>query len=80
MKRKVSGGESIEKLRSELPSTDFRVRGFAWLWRNAERLYVHVRHHNHCGRCARVLTVPESIDLGLGPVCASAPHRAQRAA
>lgn len=30
-----------------------------------------LRHAGRCGRCGRVLTVPESIDSGLGPVCAS---------
>jgi hypothetical protein len=29
-----------------------------------------VRHENHCGRCGRTLTHPESIDLGIGPECA----------
>lgn len=29
-----------------------------------------VRHEGRCGRCARPLTVPESIDRGLGPECA----------
>jgi hypothetical protein len=29
-----------------------------------------VRHAGRCGRCGRVLTVPESIDSGIGPVCA----------
>ncbi len=28
-----------------------------------------VRHEGKCGRCGRKLTTPESIDLGLGPVC-----------
>ena len=27
-------------------------------------------HHNRCGRCGRLLTVPESIRSGLGPECA----------
>ena len=27
-------------------------------------------HEGQCGRCGRVLTVPESIKTGLGPVCA----------
>lgn len=26
-------------------------------------------HEGHCGRCGRSLTTPESIKLGLGPVC-----------
>jgi len=30
-----------------------------------------VRHEGKCGRCGRTLTVPESIDRGIGPECAS---------
>jgi hypothetical protein len=30
-----------------------------------------VRHEGRCGRCGRTLTVPESIDLGIGPECAA---------
>jgi Family of unknown function (DUF6011) len=30
-----------------------------------------VHHENKCGRCGRTLTVPESINLGIGPECAS---------
>lgn len=29
-----------------------------------------VWHEGNCGRCGRRLTVPESIERGLGPVCA----------
>ncbi len=29
-----------------------------------------VHHEGTCGMCARPLTTPESIELGLGPVCA----------
>lgn len=28
-----------------------------------------VRHEGRCGRCGRTLTVPESIDAGIGPEC-----------
>lgn len=28
-------------------------------------------HRNLCGRCGRTLTVPESVERGLGPFCAS---------
>lgn len=28
-----------------------------------------IEHNGHCGRCGRVLTTPESIKTGLGPVC-----------
>jgi len=27
------------------------------------------RHEGHCGKCGRTLTVPESIDRGIGPEC-----------
>jgi hypothetical protein len=30
-----------------------------------------VYHEGRCGRCNRKLTVPESIETGLGPECAS---------
>lgn len=30
-----------------------------------------LRHEGRCGRCGRRLTVPESIDTGLGPTCAA---------
>lgn len=29
-----------------------------------------IRHEGKCGRCGRRLTVPESIDSGIGPECA----------
>jgi hypothetical protein len=29
-----------------------------------------IRHEGRCGRCARLLTTPESIDRGIGPECA----------
>jgi len=32
---------------------------------------VQVYHHGRCGRCGRVLTVPSSIECGLGPECAA---------
>lgn len=28
-----------------------------------------IRHAGRCGRCGRLLTVPESIETGLGPEC-----------
>jgi hypothetical protein len=30
-----------------------------------------VHHEGRCGRCGRVLTVPESLETGLGPECAA---------
>lgn len=66
-------GEFKLTAKSKLPMDDKRVMGFAWLVRSMNHLsafpHVEARHHNHCGRCGCLLTVPESIDTGLGPVC-----------
>jgi hypothetical protein len=35
-----------------------------------ETVSLEVRHEGRCGRCGRALTVPESIDRGIGPECA----------
>jgi len=29
-----------------------------------------IRHEGHCGKCGKTLTVPASIDSGIGPECA----------
>lgn len=48
-------------------------QGFKWFWRNlhngGDLDQVEVWHEGRCGRCSRVLTVPESIETGLGPIC-----------
>lgn len=54
-----------------------------WFLRQLERdelpKSVVFRHEGRCGRCARALTTPASVDTGLGPDCAEAlgvPHEA----
>ena len=32
-------------------------------------------HMGYCGRCGRALTVPKSVEQGLGPYCASIPDK-----
>jgi hypothetical protein len=56
----------------QAPST----RGFHWLVAciNTERdisEQAELLHSGRCGACGRKLTTPESIQSGLGPVCAS---------
>lgn len=34
-----------------------------------------MQHAGKCGRCGRTLTVPESIESGIGPECAKIMHR-----
>jgi uncharacterized protein DUF6011 len=49
-------------------------KAFAWFWNvqhNGDQGNLLVRHEGRCGRCGRTLTVPESIDAGIGPECAS---------
>lgn len=48
---------------------------FKWVWahRNDPTLTekVEIHHEGRCCRCGRKLTVPESIESGIGPECAS---------
>lgn len=44
---------------------------FHWFAKNMEHAAVEVWHEGACGKCGRKLTVPESIESGLGPTCAS---------
>jgi len=43
---------------------------FSWFMKHLEDSRVEVWHEGRCGRCGRTLTVPESIESGLGPICA----------
>jgi hypothetical protein len=49
------------------------VRGFRYMWTHlyADNMPPNmvIRHEGKCGRCGRTLTVPESIDRGIGPEC-----------
>ena len=51
------------------------VKTFTWFHRNLMlgkvSNLVEVWHEGRCGRCGRKLTVPESVEAGLGPECAS---------
>lgn len=61
--------------KSRLPITSLPVLAFRWVFEKLragiEPVGVEIWHAGRCGRCGRVLTVPESIELGLGPECAS---------
>lgn len=43
-----------------------------WFFQNMSSKNVEFYHEGKCGRCGRKLTVPESIERGLGPVCSGA--------
>ncbi len=47
------------------------VKAFAWFWNHiGDPSPAEVFHEGRCGRCGRKLTVPESVERGLGPECA----------
>ena len=50
------------------------VRSLVWMWNHIEDLPAgyEIRHSGKCCRCGRKLTTPESIEAGIGPVCATA--------
>lgn len=52
---------------------DVRVKGFTWVWNhlrsNTLPDVMEVWHEGRCGRCGRMLTVPESVESGFGPHC-----------
>jgi hypothetical protein len=60
--------------KSKLSIEDQRVKAFAWIFENSNNLpqNIVVYHHGRCGKCGRLLTVPESIKSGLGPKCRGA--------
>lgn len=51
---------------SEAPS----AQAFTWFWNDVETTKIEFHHAGKCGRCGRELTVPESVESGLGPECA----------
>lgn len=62
--------------KSKLPATAAPVRAIDFFCRHVlvggrvpAEAGLEVRHMNKCGRCNRALTVPESIDRGIGPEC-----------
>lgn len=60
--------------KSQFTASSPAARAFTWLHARlsagADLGPVIFRHEGRCGACGRPLTVPESIDTGLGPVCA----------
>jgi hypothetical protein len=50
------------------------VAAFRWVWGflNLKQMppQAEIWHEGRCGRCGRMLTVPESIEAGIGPECA----------
>ncbi len=51
-----------------------QVLAFDFVWSNLVKGQINPNtefwHEGHCGRCGRLLTVPHSIETGIGPECA----------
>jgi hypothetical protein len=69
----IKNGVPVRTKRSRLGSLDKRWVAFCWAY---GKLSAHIMpdalevwHEGRCGRCARMLTVPESIRDGIGPEC-----------
>jgi len=59
---------------SKMDESDVRFKVFAYVFKRLLRgslpLNIEIWHEGKCGRCGRKLTVPESIETGIGPECA----------
>ena len=65
---------TTRKSRHDAASTPVKVIGWVLKLMVRERPLpdgYEVRHAGRCGVCGRVLTDPESIDSGIGPICAA---------
>lgn len=56
--------------KSRIAATAPSFVAFEFLSRHWEDARIEVWHEGRCGRCGRTLTVPESIESGIGPTCA----------
>lgn len=68
------GGDYRHGRRSRIGRDAPSARAFDWFYRalRADTFppQLEVWHEGRCGRCGRLLTVPESIASGFGPECA----------
>jgi len=59
---------------SKMTANSGPVLAFKWVFEHAVRHQLPPQcecwHEGRCGRCGRMLTVPESIERGIGPDCA----------
>jgi len=59
---------------SKVKLDDPRFKAFQYAWKNAAADAIpsnlEIWHEGRCGRCGRALTVPESVERGIGPECA----------
>lgn len=56
--------------KSRMTQDSLPVKALDWALRNPAHPDLEIHHEGRCGRCGRKLTVPTSIQSGLGPECA----------
>lgn len=72
----ADGSGYIHGRKSKISPSAPSAAAFEWFWRHLvcmnPNLFDQLEfwHAGKCGRCGRVLTTPESISSGLGPICA----------
>lgn len=66
----VSNGELRLTHASKLPIESAPVKAMQFALAHPEAPELEIFHEGRCGRCGRVLTVPESVETGFGPECA----------
>ena len=54
---------------SQAKKTSSSWIAFKWAWNNLNNNLLEVWHEGRCGRCGRLLTEPDSIAAGFGPIC-----------
>jgi hypothetical protein len=61
--------------KSKITTTADSFKAFDFFFKCLDKNFVHaslnVYHSGTCGRCGRILTTPESINRGLGEICAN---------
>jgi Family of unknown function (DUF6011) len=62
--------------KSKLPMEATPIKAFRFMWRAVQTQGempkdIDVYHEGRCGKCGRKLTVPESLERGIGPECAN---------
>jgi len=74
IRRGFAGDRYAHGVKSRIGADAPSARGFAWVWAQLQGggipSAVEIWHEGRCGRCARPLTVPESIRTGFGSECA----------
>lgn len=70
----LTHGRFVHDRRLRIGTSAPSRQAFTWFWnrvqQSKELSQCECWHEGKCGRCGRVLTVPESVASGLGPKCA----------